>query len=165
MNNRISKYLKQSKKENVEEIRSFFLACEFKPGASFWGVLDPFAYDIKPAFIYGSLGIMAYEPASYSIVEASENCQPLMGYLMTITNEETIMLMDRMKGFLGPKSFNMHIRKLVQAYTDVNKVVNAWCYLLSSNVLNAYQSIETIEFGMWDENEKQMELLERILKA
>lgn len=168
MKNRISKHFKGGqgpKRENVDDIRTFFLACEFKPGAEFWSVIEPFAYNIKPAFIYGNLGVVAYEPASYSIVEASDECQPLLGYVMTITHPETIMLMDRIKGYLGENSFNTHIRKLVHAYTDVNKVQNAWCYMLSGNVLNAYQQIEAIEFGMWDDDEKQVDLLEKIIEA
>lgn len=167
MHNRISKYFdggKRSKKENVQDIRTFFLACEFKPGAAFWSVLDPFAYDIRPAFIHGSLGILAYEPAAYSIVEIGDECQPLLGYTMTITHPETILLLDRMKGYLGIDSFNTHTRKLVHAYTDVNKVCNAWCYTLSASVLNAFQQIETVEFGMWDDDEKQVHLLERIIE-
>jgi len=166
MNNRISKFFKERgpRRENIQDIRTFFLACEFKPGAAFWTVLDPFAYDIRPAFVHGSLGILAYEPASYSIVETGDACQPLLGYVMTITHPETIMLLDRSKGFLGDNCFNTHIRKLVHAYTDVNKVMNAWCYILSSNVLNAYQQIETVEFGMWDNDAKQVNLLERIIE-
>lgn len=170
MNNRISKYFngggggKKRKRENVQDIRTFFLACEFKPGATFWSVLDPFAYDIQPAFIYGSLGVVSYEPDAYAIVEAGDECQPLMGYIMTITHPETIMLLDRSKGFLGDRAFNTHVRKLVHAYTDVGKVTNAWCYLLAANVLNAYQQIETVEFGMWDDDEKQVALLERIVE-
>lgn len=168
MKNRLSKYFKSddsSKRENIQDIRTFFLACEYKPGAAFWNIIEPFAYDIQPAFIYGSLGVMAYEPASYSVVETSDECQPLVGYIMTITHPETIMLMDRMKGFLGDNSFNFHIRKLVHAYTDIKEVRNAWSYIISSNVLNAYQSIETVEFGIWDDDEKQVHLLEKIIQA
>lgn len=169
MKNRISKYVKGGKgqkREDVNDIRTFFLACEFKPNAEFWSVLEPFAYNIKPAFIHGNLGIIAYEPAAYSVVEASDECQPLLGYIMTITHTETIMLLDRMKGYMGESSFNTHIRRLVHAYTDVDKVQNAWCYMLSSNVINAYQQIEVVEFGMWDDNdENQVNLLEKIIEA
>ncbi len=168
MKNRISKYIKNKKdrnRENVNDIRTFFLACEFKPKAEFWSIIEPFAYNIKPAFIYGNLGIIAYEPAAYSIVVASEECEPLLGYIMTITHPETIMLLDRMKGYLGENSFNTHVRRLVHAYTDVDKVQNAWCYMLSSNVINAYQKIESVEFGIWDDNDdKQANLLEKIIE-
>lgn len=169
MKNRISKYIKDNKgqnREDVNDIRTFFLACEFKPSAEFWNVLESFAYDIKPAFIYGSLGIISYDPAAYSIVEVNDECQPLLGYIMTITHPETVMLLDRMKGYLGQNSFNTHVRKLVHAYTDMEKVQNAWCYTLSNNVINAYQQIEAVEFGMWDDNdEKQVTLLEKIIEA
>ena len=164
MKNRISKYLKdKGGRENIQDIRTFFLACEFKPGADFWNIIEPFAYNIKPAFIYGSLGVMSYEPASYSIVEANEDCQPLLGYIMTITHPETIMLMDRIKGFLGDDSFNSHTRKLVRAYIDLKKSKNSWCYMLSNNVLNAYESIETVEFGIFNKDPKQLALLEKII--
>lgn len=168
MENRISKHFKggrEPKNEDINDIRTFFLACEFKPSAEFWSLVEPFAYDIKPAFIHGNLGILAYEPPSYSIVEANDECQPLLGYVMTITNPETIMLLDRVKGYLGENSFNTHVRKLVHAYTDVDKVQNAWCYMLSGNVLNAYQQIESVEFGMWDDDENQVTLLEKIIEA
>lgn len=167
MKNRISKYLKASggpKRENVDEIRTFFLACEFKPGGVFWNILEPFAYDIKPAFIYGTLGIMSYEPDSYAVVEANDDCQPLMGFICTITEPDTISLLDRAKYFLGDGAFNMHVRKLVHAYTDLRKVTNAWTYLLSVHVLNTYSTIETVEFGIWDNDERQMKLLDRILQ-
>jgi hypothetical protein len=169
MKNRISKYIKGDKSkesEDVNDIRTFFLACEFKPKAEFWNIIEDFAYNIKPAFIYGSLGIITYEPAAYSIVEANDECQPLLGYIMTITHPETIMLLDRIKGYLGENSFNTHVRKLVTAYTDIHKSKNAWCYTLSNNVINAYQQIEAVEFGMWDDNdEKQVTLLEKIIEA
>jgi len=168
MTNRISKFFEGGghvhQRENVQDIRTFFLSCEFKPGATFWSTLDPFAYDIRPAFIYGSLGIVAYQPPAYAIVETNDECQPLLGYIVTITHPETVLLLDRAKGYLGENCFNTHVRKLVHAYTDVNQVTNAWCYLLANNVLNAYQTIETVEFGMWDDDEKQVILLERIIE-
>ena len=58
MKNRISKYVKGNKgekREDVNDIRTFFLACEFKPSAEFWNIIEPFAYNIKPAFIHGNL--------------------------------------------------------------------------------------------------------------
>ncbi len=164
MKNRISKHLKGNRnRENIDEIRTFFLACEYKPGGIFWNIIEPFAYDIKPAFIYGTLGVMSYEPESYAIVEASDECQPLMGYIMTITEPDTVHFLDRTKYFLGDDAFNMHVRKLVHAYTDLKKVTNAWTYIVSSHVLNIYQQIETVEFGIWDDDEKQVHLLEKII--
>ncbi len=164
MTNRIAKYLDQQT-DGEDGIRQFFLACEFKPGGSFWSVIEPFAYDIKPAFMYGSLGVMSYDPESYSVVEANDDSQPLMGYLMTITNPETISLLDRAKCYLGPEAFNFHVRKLVHVYTDLKKTTNAWCYIISNAVLGTYQQVETVEFGMWDDDEKQVKLLEQIIKA
>jgi hypothetical protein len=164
MKNRISKYFKKKKENTVEEIRTFFLACEYKPEGMFWNVLEPFTYDIKPAFIYGTLGILSYSPESYAIVETNDECQPLLGYIMTITETTTVHLLDRIKHFLGENSYNTHVRKLVHAYTDLNQVTNAWCYLISSHVLNTYQQIETVEFGLVNNDPKQIALLEKIIE-
>ena len=68
------------KPEKLTEINRFFLACEFKPGTHLWSVLDPFAYEVKPAFVYGKLGVLGYNPATYSVVEVADSCEePLMG--------------------------------------------------------------------------------------
>lgn len=154
-------------KENVENINRYFLACEFKPHTAnkeLWSVLDPFAYDIMPAFIHGSLGILSYEPESYGIMEVNDKSPPLLGYLMTITHPATALILDKIKGFHGPESFNFNVKRLVHVYTDVSEVTNAWCYVVSDYVLQAYQQIEQIEFGLWDEDKDQLELLEKIEK-
>ena len=160
MKNRITK---GKKKRKLADLRTFFLACEFKPKLDLWSVLDPFAYDVKPAFIYGSLGVIAYEPESYAIVDIDKESPPLLGYIMTITHQDTILLLDKIKGYNGIDAFNYHTRKLVHAYTDVQEVTDAWCYVLSESVLESYQQIEQIEFGLHDdEDEDQMALLEKI---
>jgi hypothetical protein len=154
---------KSSKREKVDDIRSFFLACEFKPNSDLFSVLDPFAYDIKPAFIHGSLGIVAYEPEAYAIVDADEKSPPLMGYIMTITHPDTILLLDKIKGVNGPTGFNYHTKKLVHVYTDIDVVQNAWIYILSESALDAYEQIEQVEFGLWDEeDEQQISFLEKM---
>lgn len=163
MNNRISKFLSKQEPVPEEEVRTFFLACEYKPGGTYWNMLEPFAYDIKPAFLYGTLGILSYNPECYSVVEVSDDCEPLMGYICTITHIDTISFLDRTKFYLGEDAFNMHVRKLIKAYTDIKKTTDAWCYLLSMQVLNSYQSLETVEFGLWDDDEKQAHLLEKII--
>lgn len=152
--------------ENIEEIRRFFLSCEYKPGGEFWNIIEPFAYDIKPAYIFGTLGIVSYQPESYAIVEVGKDCDPLMGYVMTITNPDTIQFMDRAKYFLGENAFNMHVRSLTRAYIDTDNYIDTWIYMLSQNVLTAYQKMETVEFGIWDDqDEGQAHLLEKVLKA
>lgn len=157
---------KRSGHENIEELRTFFLACEFKPNTRLFSVLDPFVYDIKPAYIHGSLGVIAYNPNAYAIVDADEKSQPLLGYIMTITEPDTVELLNKIKGYNGPSGFNMHQRKLVHAYTDVKVVENAWAFVLSDATLDAYEQIEQIEFGLWDEqDEAQITFLEKIGEA
>ncbi len=149
--------------KNIEELRTFFLACEFKPNTRLFSVLDPFAYDIKPAYIHGSLGVIAYNPSTYAIVDADEKSQPLIGYILTITEPDTVLLLNKLKGYNGPSGFNFHQRKLVHAYTDVNVVENAWAFILSDAALDAYEQIEQVEFGLWDEqDEHQISFLEKI---
>jgi hypothetical protein len=63
MKNRLRRYL-SGKPEKVTDINRFFLACEFKPLTPMWSVIDPFAYDVKPAYLYGKLGVISYNPAS-----------------------------------------------------------------------------------------------------
>jgi hypothetical protein len=152
------------KPQKLGDINRFFLACEFKPYSSLWSVLDPFAYDIKPAFIHGKLGIISYKPDSYAILETGLPNEPLLGYVMTITHSETILLLDKIKGYNGPKAYNAHLRQLVHAYTDVNKVVTAWGYVLGNSVLSYYSQIQQIEFGLWAEDKKQIDLLDKITR-
>lgn len=152
------------KPEKLANINRFFLACEFKPYSSLWSVLDPFAYNIKPAFMHGRLGVLSYSPDSYAIIDAKTNEEPLLGYLLTISHPDTILLLDKIKGYNGPDAYNTHVRQLVHVYTDVNKVVNAWCYVLSKPVLEAYAQIQQIEFGLWSEDERQIALLDKITK-
>ena len=153
------------KPENIKKINRFFLACEFKPNTDLWSVIEPFAYEIKPAFIYGKLGIINYNPKGFAIVEVGETEEPLLGYLITITHPDTILLLDKIKGYNGADAFNTHIRLLTHVYTDINKIVTAWAYVLSKIVTDAYQQIEQVEFGIWQENDKeQMALLDKITK-
>lgn len=140
----------------------FFLACEFKPHCPLWSILDPFAYDICPAYVHGKLGIISYKPKTYSIVSMDPEDEPLIGYLMTITNPETVLLLDKIKGHYGKGSYNTHFRTLQQVYIDKSKSEAAWCYALTKYVLNAYTQIETIEFGLWDKDKEQVALLEKI---
>lgn len=164
MKNRLGKTC-FGKPENIKEINRFFLACEFKPNSDLWSVLDPFSYDTVPAFIHGKLGVINYNPPSYAIVEIGETDEPLLGYLTTITHPQTILLLDKIKGYNGSNGFNTHIRHLTHVYTDKNKIITAWVYTLSKSVISAYQQIEQIEFGMWQENDKnQMALLDKITK-
>lgn len=152
-----------TKGEKLKNIHCYFLACEFKPYSVLWSVLDPFAYDIEPAYIWGKLGVIGYEPESYSIVTASGNEEPLMGYVFTITHPETALLLDKIKGYHGKDALNFHNKQLTHAYVDGGKVVNAWCYVTSDYVLEAYKEIEEVTYGMWSEDENQLELLEKII--
>ena len=156
---------KKKKKQKLNDIKTFFLACELKPSGpnSLWSAcLENFAYDVKPAFIYGSLGVVGYTPDSYAVVDINEAGQPLLGYICTITEATTLLMLDKLKGYNGPDAFNMHNKKLVHAYTDIEVVTNAWCYSLSEFVLESYEQIEQVEFGIWDQDEKQLNLLEKI---
>lgn len=154
--------MKRKKKQPPKDLRTFFLACEFKPYSELWSILDPFAYDVKPAYIHGSLGIIGYNPESYSIIDLNDQGQPLLGYICTITEPTTVLLLDKIKGYAGEEGFNMHIKKLVRAYTSPEETENAWAYILSEPVLEKFEAMEQVEFGIWDEDEKQIELLEEI---
>lgn len=158
--NRLTKFWKEP--EPLSDIRRFFLACEFKPHSKLWSVLDPVAYDVTPAFTHGKLGVLSYDPASYAIVSLDEEDEPLMGYLMTISNPDGILLLDKLKCFNGKDSFNAHTRVLTHVFTEPKKVVSAWCYLVTPAVLGVYEQIEQIEWGMWEEDKNQIELLEKL---
>ena len=160
MNNRIRKFWK--KPEELADIRRFFLACEFKPNSKLWYVLEPFAYDVVPAFTHGKMGVLSYEPPSYAILTLDEQDEPLMGYLMTITNPEGIFLLDKIKGCNGKNAFNTHFRTLTHVFTEPTQVTSAWCYITSPYVLNVYEQIEQVEWGMWEQDEQQVKLLEKI---
>lgn len=71
---------KKRKSKNLADLRTFFLACEFKPSGanSLWSTFEPFAYDIKPAFIYGTLGMIGYNPDSYAILDVYDEGSPLL---------------------------------------------------------------------------------------
>ncbi len=158
--NRIGKFWK--KPEVLSDIRRFFLACEFKPNSKLWYVMEQYAYDVVPAFTHGKLGVISYDPAAYAILTLDDQDEPLMGYLITITNPDGIFLLDKLKGFNGKNAFNNHYRTLGHVFTDANKVTNAWCYVISPHVLTVYQQIEQIEWGMWEQDDKQIQLLEKI---
>lgn len=162
MHNRINKYWR--KPERLCDIRRFFLACEFKPHSKLWSVLDPVAYDVKPAFTHGKLGCLGYDPATYSILSVDESDEPLVGYLMTISNPDGILLLDKIKGFNGKGSYNTHVRTLAHVFTAPSKVITAWCYTLDPQVLATFTQVEWIEWGLWEEDEKQLELLDKITK-
>jgi hypothetical protein len=153
---------RKQKKKKVNNIKNFFLACEFKPNSVLWSVLDPFAYDVKPAFIHGTLGVINYKPEAYSIIDVNDNSPPLLGYVCTITEPTTVTLLDKVKGYNGLNSFNTHIKKLVHAYTDVEEVTDAWCYMLSEFVIESFEQIEQVEYGIWNDDQKQIDLLEKI---
>lgn len=142
MNNRISKFFK---KPELSDVKQFFLACEFKPNSKLWSILEPTAYDVTPAYIHGKLGVLSYDPAFYAILSIEEQDEPLMGYLLTISNPDGILLLDKLKGFNGKESFNTHYRILSKVYTDPKKSCVAWCYVISPHVLSIYQQIEQIE--------------------
>jgi len=86
-----------------------------------------------------------------------------MAYLMTITCPDMVSLLDRAKGHLGDSGYNCHLRRLVDAHTGDDAPTKAWCYILSGQILNAYQSIETVEFGMNTKDLKLDGLLQKIL--
>lgn len=85
-----------------------------------------------------------------------------MGYICTITEPTTMLLLDKIKGFNGIDAFNVHMKRLVKAYTDTETHQSAWSYVLTDQVLESYEKIQQIEFGIWAEDEKQIELLEQI---
>ena len=153
---------KRKKKKNLEDLRTYFLACEFKPYSELWSVLDGFAYDVKPAYILGSLGIINYDPEAYAIIDVHEHAQPLLGYICTITESTTLTLLDKIKGYNGPDSFNTHTKRLVRAYTDIDEGEDAWAYVLSDMVLDSFSSLEQVDYGLWSEDEQQVELLSKL---
>lgn len=144
-----------------KQVNTFFLACECKPNTPAFSILDPFVYDIQPAWIYGSLGILHYDPAVYGIVTTHDDGDPIFGYIMTISHPDTITLLDRMKGVYGKDGFNMHTRNLVVVNLSDGKEVLAWAYTISPNVISAYESIEQVENGLWDNTDSKLLDLEQ----
>ena len=150
-------------KKKSKKVRRFFLACEFKPNSSLWSVLEPFAYDLTPAYIHGKLGIISYKPPTYSVVGTDPDDDPLVGYLMTITSPDAILLLDKIKGYYGKGAFNVHIRVVHPVFLDKDKSTTAWVYILSKYVVNAYSAIEQIT-GSWDQDKQLINLLEKLEK-
>jgi hypothetical protein len=149
-NNRFS-LGKSSGEKQIRKINRFFLACELKPGTRLFKTeLSDFSYDIKPAFIFGKLGVISYTPNSYSLIKVSGK-DIVVGYMLTITNPDAILLLDKLKSFYGRGSFNYHVRKLVHAYTDPATVETAWAYILSEQTMRYFESIEGVpNSGFWD---------------
>ena len=75
-----------------------------------------------------------------------------------------ILLLDKIKGFNGKGSYNTHVRTLAHVFTAPSKVITAWCYTLAPQVLATFTQVEWIEWGLWEEDEKQLELLDKITK-
>lgn len=166
MKNRLSKFFNESSSSANNNNSRFFIACEFKPYSRLWSVLDSFAYDIKPAFIHGKLGILCYQPPAYGIVSIDDEDEPLIGYSFTITEPDTISLLDKIKGYNGQNAFNYHNKILACVFTDKTSVITAWAYVLSKYALEAYEQIQQVEFGIHDQNDKkQWALLDKITKS
>lgn len=138
-------------------LNKFFLACDCKPGTNFFKLIDGFTYDIIPARIPGTLGVINYEPDIYSITTI-EGTEWIYGYIMTITHEDTIELLDRVKGFYGNESLNYHTRVSVKAETEEGNEYDSWAYLLYHGVLASFESIEQVQDGIWDGDQKLEEL-------
>lgn len=141
----------------------YFLACEFKPKSPFWSVIEPFAYDIKPAYINGSLGIINYNksfPDSYAIVDVIDKgvSDPLLGYIFTCSNIDTQILLDKIKCYYGVNSVNFHNKKQIKAYIDStgNEYVNAWFYSLSNLIVDQFSIIEQVLYGIWDKKDEEL---------
>ncbi len=148
-----------------QQVNYFFLACECKPGAPGFAVLDPFVYDTKPGWILGTFGIIHYDPAIYAIVTIDDDVDPIFGYMMTISHPDTVSLLDRMKGYYSEEGFNTHIRKLVLVSFEDGKEELAWAYVLSPQVISSYESIEQVDNGIWDSKDtKLLELEERFFE-
>ncbi len=145
------------------QINRFFLACECKPGSPLFSVIDPFAYDVEPAYIFGGLGTLHYDPPSYSIISISDDNEPLFGYILTITHEDTIALLDRLKGFYGHGGFNYHLRISGFAMKEEGEPEKVWIYVATDNVVSVYETIEQIDRGIWNEDDtKLIEFAEKI---
>lgn len=142
-------------------VSSFFLPCECKPGGPGFHAIDPFAYDIVPARINGTLGILHYDPPVYGIATISDG-DPILGFLVTITHKETVALLDRMKGAFGPDGFNFHTRVMTEAKDANGQPVKCWAYVVTDRVLAAYESIEQVPNGIWDEDKRLETLLEKL---
>lgn len=142
-------------------VSTFFLPCECKPGGPGFPAIDPFSYDIVPAYINGTLGILHYDPPVYGIVTISDG-DPILGFLVTITHKETVALLDRMKGAFGPGGFNFHTRVMTDAKDENGQSIKCWAYALTDRVLAAYESIEQVPNGIWDQDTKLELFLEKI---
>jgi gamma-glutamylcyclotransferase (GGCT)/AIG2-like uncharacterized protein YtfP len=105
---------------------------------------------------------MGYDPATYSILSLDESDEPLIGYLMTISNPDGILLLDKIKGFNGKGSYNTHVRSLAHVFTTPDKVLTAWCYTLNPQILATFNQVEWIEWGLWEQDEKQLALLDKL---
>lgn len=152
---------------NPKDIIKFFLACEFKPNSpqkELWNIIEPFCYDIEPAYIKGIFGQIGYDPSSYAVIELSSDSDPIVGYSMSITHLDTVKLLDKIKGYYGKGVFNFHYRRLTKIYT-LKEHTQGWCYILSDDVLKAYRQIEQIEYGLWHEDEKLFSLLDEMDKS
>lgn len=159
--------MKKKKKTNVEELKCYFLACELKPtnqSNTIWSsYLSEFSYDVKPAFIHGTLGVLSYNPESYAILEINEDLPPLLGYRLTISEPTASHLLEKLKGWNGTNAFSVHHKHLGHCFTDIDVYEDCWIFKLSDTVLNLYSTIERVDLGVWDANdEKQIELLEEI---
>lgn len=144
---------------NESTVSTYFLACECKPGTSLFSVIDPFAYDVQPAYINGTLGIIHYSPLSYAIIDVYPEAEVLLGYILTVTHPDTILLLDKIKGFNGKGGFNFHTKTLAKVHTSPDDVIDAWIYILSDKVLECYESLEQVEYGLWDSDDEKLSAL------
>ena len=164
MNNRFDLDINKSKK--VKKINSFFLPCELKPYTPlFNSTIGEFCYDIQPAFCFATLGITSYKPNVYSIIKIGGE-SPVFGYLVTITNPDCIILVDRLKAFYGPGTININVRWVTPVYTDPSTVIDAWVYVLSDAVIEKFETIEVVKDGFHDyTDEKLFDYMDKLNKS
>lgn len=162
--NRIGIY---SKSKKIRKINSFFLPCEFKPYTSlFKSTIGDFVYDVQPAFTYATMGIISYKPNVYSVLKLGGK-NPIFGNLFTITNSDTILLLDKIKGFLGPGTVNYNIRWIHPVYTAPGEFTDAWIYVISDHILKNFESVEAVkDNGYWDfADEKLFDFMDKLSKS
>jgi hypothetical protein len=152
MSNENEEHIENKKRKKSDN--RFFLACEYRPGGQFWNIIEPFAYEIKPCYTPGLLGIISYGLQSYSLVDISKVNAPVFGYIMTITHPDTIMFLDNVKRCFGFEFHSSHERVQIIAHHKNKKKEKAWTYMLSAHILNLHQQIEIIEDGIYDDRQE-----------
>jgi hypothetical protein len=64
--------------------------------------------------------------------------------------------MDKIKGFYSLDGVNYHIRIDTTAIKEDGTEEKVWIYAVTDHIVSAYETIEQIEYGLWNKSDEKL---------